>query len=365
MLHAVIMAGGTGTRFWPESRAAQPKQLLPLGGTRTMLQATVDRLGDLVPPDRILIATTAPLASAVAAQLTELPRGALLVEPCKRDTAACIGLAAARIARDDPDATMVVMPSDHVIRPDDAFRRAVRLAEELVEHAHQRIVTFGIRPTYPAECFGYVEPAGPLEDLPDGIPDGTPVFRVQHFHEKPKGAMAEKLFRAGLYWNSGIFVWRARTVLDALATYAPVLYGHLTQIVESVGSPQFEEVLQREFSAIEPVSIDYAVMEQAGDVAVIEAPFEWDDLGSWQSLGRIRGTDDQGNTIAAERHLGIATQGTIVRSNDPKHLIVTVGLSDCIIVHTPDATLIARKQDEESIRQVVKLLEERGWRDWL
>lgn len=365
MLHAVIMAGGAGTRFWPESRRALPKQLLALAGRRTMLQATVDRLGDLVPLDRITVATTAALAPAIAAQLTELPREALLVEPCKRDTAACIGLAAARIARDDPDATMAVMPSDHVIRPDDAFRGAIRNAAELVECSRQRIVTFGIKPSYAAEIFGYIEPAGPLDDLPAGAAGAPHVYRVQHFREKPKGELAEKFFRAGFYWNSGIFVWRARTILDALATYAPSLHGRLMRIADAAGSPQFDEVLQREFSAIEPISIDYAVMEQAADVAVIEAPFEWDDLGSWQSLARIRGEDEAGNTVAAERHLGVATTGTIVRSSDPGHVIVTVGLDDCIVVHTPDATLIARKRDEEAIRQVVKLLEERGWDDCL
>jgi mannose-1-phosphate guanylyltransferase len=388
MLHAVIMAGGTGTRFWPESRAQRPKQLLKMIGEKTMIRATVDRLGDLVPPERVIVATTAQLAEKIAAGLPELPREAILAEPCKRNTAPCIGLAAIRVSRHDPDATMAVMPADHVIGPDESFRDAVRLAAAMVDRRPQRIVTFGIRPSYPAESFGYIERGEPLAgELPGESPDSRatktelsrsdprssslrpstglpPVYRVEQFREKPDVQTAACYLESGrFYWNSGIFVWKARTILDALAEHQPEMHRRLMRIADAADTSQFDAVLSAEFAAVKAISIDYAVMEHATEVLVIEAPFDWDDLGSWQSLARLRGTDEQGNTIAA-KHLGLHTRGTIVRGSR-EHLIVTLGLSDCIIVETPDATLVANKHDEESIRRVVELLQQRGWEEYL
>ena len=351
------MAGGSGTRFWPESRAARPKQLLNLTGERTMIQATVDRLGDLVPPDRVLIVTNERLVDEIARQLPDLPPGAIVGEPAKRDTAPCIGLAAHLVSQNDPDATMVVMPSDHVIAPDETFQAAIAQAAALVEQSPGRIVTFGIKPNYPAESFGYIERGEALAGA-----DGA--YSVEQFREKPDAATAREYLDSGnFYWNSGIFVWQASTILGELSRRAETMAAHLEAIAAAIGQPNYDEVFTREFTAIEGVSIDYAVMEHATDVVVIEAPYEWDDLGSWQAIGRQIGTDADGNTIAA-KHLGFNTSGTIVRSADD-HLIVTLGLKDCIVVHTPDATLVANKHDEESIRQIVALLKERDWDEYL
>jgi len=202
MLHAVIMAGGSGTRFWPLSRAATPKQLLQLTGKRSMIQMTVDRLGDLVGPDRTMIVTNRRQVASIAEQLPELASGAIVGEPCKRDTAPCIGLAANRVLRDDPNAVMAVMPADHVIEPDDVFQQAIRLAADLVEQSPGRIVTFGIKPTYPAEIFGYIHRGEALDEPPDGG-----VYRVEQFREKPDARAAAEYLESGeYYWNSGIFV---------------------------------------------------------------------------------------------------------------------------------------------------------------
>jgi mannose-1-phosphate guanylyltransferase len=362
MLHAVIMAGGSGTRFWPESRDTRPKQLARLVGEQSMIQSTVDRLAGLVPAERILVVTNRRQAAAIAEQLPELPPASILGEPCKRDTAPCIGWAALRLLRGDKDATMLVMPSDHVIRPNERFHDAVAAAAGHVGDVADALVTFGIRPTYPAESFGYIERENPLSIRSPSTPIGA--YRVERFREKPKADVARQYIESGrFYWNAGIFVWKASAIVAALREFQPQLLGHLETIVDAQDSDDAQAVLEREFAAIKPISIDYAVLERSKNVVVIEAPFEWDDVGSWQAIARLRGADADGNTVTG-RHIGLRTCGTIVRS-DEKHLVATLGTRDLIIVHTPDATLVANRNDEESIRQLVKLLEERGWAEYL
>ena len=389
MLHAVIMAGGSGTRFWPASRVATPKQLLQLVGAETMIRQTVDRLEGLVAPEQALIVTNQRLVDTIQQQLPELPPTSIVGEPCKRDTAPCIGLAALLVSRDDPDATMAVMPADHVIHPTDAFQAAILQAAEMVERAPDQIVTFGIKPTYPAEIFGYIQRGQALNGTPRAYPrthsevslrpgnlnnqtlmggavspGEAPAFAVKEFCEKPNAmAAAEYLDSGDYYWNSGIFIWKARTILEALAKRQATMLGHLEKIVAAWGTDKQTAAFEKEFTAIEGISVDYAVMEHATDVAVIEAPYHWDDLGGWQSLARLQGVDESGNTIVG-KHLGFNTTGTIVRTDD-EHLVVTLGLKDCIVVHTDNATLVANKNDEESIRKVVKELEVRGWSEYL
>jgi len=359
MLHAVVMAGGSGTRFWPESRAARPKQLLKLVGERTMIQATVDRVAELVPPERVMIVTNERLAPAVAEQLPQLSAESIVSEPCRRDTAPCIGLAAGLIAAKDPEATMVVLPADHVITPDAEFHRAIRCAADLIAAEPGRLVTFGIRPTYPAESFGYIERAA-LLDTGDKL--APPVYQVEQFREKPTADVARGYLETGnFYWNSGIFVWRAATVLEALATCDPAMTAELEKIVSTAGTPEFDAALAKHFAAIEGRSIDYAVMEPASDsddyeVLVVEAPYTWDDVGSWLALARMKDSDDSGNVIDG-MHLGIDTKGCVIRG-DEEHLIATLGVEDLIIVHTPDATLIADKKNEESVRRLVEAMRE-------
>jgi len=390
MLHAVIMAGGSGTRFWPESRADRPKQFLPMFGQKSLLQDTVERLLGLVALERIWVATTERLAPAVADQLPELRRDAILIEPCKRDTAPCIGLAALRLIREDPEATMAVLPADQRIAPVEAFQQTLRLAEQLVQEDPTRLITFGIRPTYPAETFGYIErgepilvplPAGPTEPAPkpETAPAGSAsgsgvrradgwlkVYRVQKFHEKPKASAAQQYLASGrFYWNSGIFVWKAQTILDQIRQHQPAMYTHLDRIRQAADTPSLDQVLREEFSAIRGLSIDYAVMEHAQNVLVIEAPFTWDDVGNWRALERWISADPQGNVLAAERTLLLDSGGCIVRSTDPKHLVVAVGLQDLLIVVTPDAILVADKRQEESLRKVTQILAERGWTEYL
>ncbi len=363
MLHALIMAGGAGTRFWPASRRDRPKQLLQLAGQQTMIQSTVARLDGLVSSDQLMILTNQRLVEPMRQQLPELPASGILGEPCKRDTAPCVGLAAAWMMKHDPDATMVVTPADHVIGPVDAFQAAIRRAEALVDQNPQRLVTFGIQPTYAAETFGYVE-RGEVLDADASQTDPPTSFQVVQFHEKPKRAVAEQYLASGsFYWNSGIFVWKANTIMEALREFEPQMATHLGQIADAIGTDGFDRVLQSEFEAIDGKSIDFAVLERHADVAVIQAPFQWDDVGSWKSLTRLNEPDAEGNTILG-RHLGVRTEGCVVRTDD-QHLVVTLGVKDLIVVHTDDATLVAHQDDEESIRKLVDMLQERGWDGYL
>ncbi len=359
MLYATIMAGGAGTRFWPASRKSNPKQLLNLAGERSMIQATVDRLEGLVDKQHLLIVTNKSLVEPISQQLPEIPAASIIGEPAKRDTAPCVGLAAAWIAAQDPEATMVVMPADHVIQPDDVFQAALLQAAELVELDHAQIVTFGIKPSYPAESFGYIE-RGDVSDAQVRYP----TFAVKRFREKPDTETARQFLAAGsFYWNSGIFVWKAKTILAALAEFEPEMFSHIEKIRQAVGSANFSEVLESEFCQIKGTSIDYAVMERYPQVSVIEAPFEWDDLGNWSAVPRLKGVDEHGNTIDA-KHLGIDTRNTIVRAAQG-HLVVTIGVKDCIIVQTPNATLVADKSNESAIKDIVKKIEENAWQDYL
>ncbi len=356
MLHAVIMAGGSGTRFWPASRRDTPKQLLAVSGDRTMIQSTVDRVAGLVPDDRCTIVTSQRLAAAVR---TQLPDVNLIAEPCKRDTAACIGLAAIAVLAKDPDATMLVMPSDHVIETAAAFQQAVTRGERLLAEDSQRIVTFGILPSYPAESFGYVQRGKPI------VTDGQVVgYEVMTFREKPDLPTAREYCQSGsFYWNSGIFLWRASLILDLIRKFEPVMAAHLDAIGAAWGDASIDSVLDEHFAAIIGKSIDYAVMERHDRVCVIEAPFEWDDVGSWQAIARLGEPDSRGNCVRG-KHVGIDTKNCIVYGSDD-HAIVTIALDEMIVVRAGNATLVAPKHAEERVREAVKELERRQLDEFL
>jgi mannose-1-phosphate guanylyltransferase len=359
MLHAVIMAGGSGTRFWPASRQIKPKQLLKMGGQRTMLQTTFDRMQGLVSSEHVLVLTNNQLTDAVVSQLPDLPLEHIVGEPFKRDTAPCIGVAASLVQAADADGIMVVMPSDHVIEPKAEFHRAIRAGIRLVEEDPTRIVTFGIRPTYAAESFGYIQRGEAITSVP-----GTSTFDVDCFREKPDRKTAEEYVAAGtFYWNSGIFLWKASAILKALEEFEPEMYGHIQNIAKGIGTSEFQKNFVEHFEKIKGKSIDFAVMERHQNVVVVEAPFQWDDVGSWQAIARLIEPDEKGNAVDGP-YLAIDSSNMIIRS-EAEHLIVTIGMKDTIVVHTPDATLVAPKSEEERVRDVVKQLSELGHQQYL
>ena len=352
MLHAVIMAGGSGTRFWPRSRRGLPKQLLRLVGNDTLIRQTHGRLDGLVPHDRTWVVTNRDLAEETAAQLPDLPAGRILREPLARNTAPCIGLAAIELLAVDPDAVMLVLPADHVIDSDERFRQAAQAGARLVEQDPERLVLFGVPPTGPATGFGYIE-RGPALD------DHDAAFAVASFREKPDEATArEYVADGGFYWNCGIFVWRAAAILAALAEFEPEIDAALSRLSEVIGGEGYEKALASEYESLKSISIDYAVLERADGVFVVEAPFGWDDVGSWTALGRLLGHDDDGNTTQG-LVAGIDSGGLVVHTSD-EHLVATAGVEDLVIVHTPDATLVARRDDEAGLRRLIEMLGEQG-----
>ncbi len=359
MLHALIMAGGGGTRFWPRSRQKKPKQFLTLAGERTLLEQAVDRLEAQVPAANLWIATAATHKEDVVRLLPALTAAQIVGEPCGRDTAACIALGSALIARRDPSATMIVTPADHVIEPAQEFRRAVQAAAQFADEHPETLITFGITPTHPATGYGYIH-RGPAvaERL------GVRAFRVQAFREKPSVALAEQLLATGeYYWNAGIFVWKAAAILKALQENQPQLYGAVQAIADAWETPRRAEVFEREYTALGKISIDYAVMERAKNVLVVEAPYRWDDVGSWLALERLHPQDADGNTVLAT-HAGLRTHNCVI-AGEPGLLVATVGVSDLIIIQDGDAILIADRRDESGIKQLVEQLKQRGLEKYL
>jgi mannose-1-phosphate guanylyltransferase len=359
MLHAMIMAGGGGTRFWPRSRQKRPKQFLTLAGDRSLLQQAIDRVEGPVPLERTWILTAGAHREEAARQLPGLAADRVVGEPCGRDTAACIGLGAALIARDDPKATMIVTPADHVIEPVQEFRRAAHVAELMAEEHPGALITFGIPPSFPATGYGYIHRGAEVAHR-----QGVGVYRVQAFKEKPSGDTAERFLVSGeYYWNSGIFVWKAATILGALRERQPKIYSAVQRIADAWGSADRDRVFRREYEALDRISIDFAVMESAKEVLTVKAPFRWDDVGSWLALERMHPQDADGNTVLA-RHAGLKTRGCVIVA-DQEHLIATVGVENLLIVQDGNATLVADRRDEGTVKQLVELLGKKGLEAYL
>ena len=357
MLHAIIMAGGSGTRFWPKSRRNRPKQLLRLHGDSSMLQQTVARIEPLANAARTYVITGADQAAATRAQLPGLPEGHVVAEPCPRDTAACVGLAAAIVARADPDGTMIVMPADHVIRPVEAFLKTVSAAVEVIDADPSAFVTFGITPTHPETGYGYIERGEAL-----GHPGGVALHRVAQFREKPDRATAESFLAAGNFaWNSGIFVWRARAILDALARHRPTLAAAIGRVAQALGTPREAEVLAHEYPLMEKVPIDKAVMEKADNVRVLEVGYDWSDVGDWRAISALQTPDSAGNTTQGRVH-AVETTNSIVVADDGA-VVATLGLDDVVVVVSGGVTLVARKTHLDKLKSLVEGLAAAGHGD--
>jgi mannose-1-phosphate guanylyltransferase len=355
-VYAVIMAGGAGTRFWPASRETRPKQLLPLAdpaGKESLLAATVRRIAPLVPPERVYIATGTKLVDATGRDLPRVPRANLLAEPVARNTAPCIGWATATIARANPDAIVMVLPSDHFITDEEGFRRVLATALEGARAGY--MTTIGIVPTRPETGYGYIELGAAI---------GAELNAVARFVEKPDRARAEAYVAGGKHlWNAGMFFFRAKEMMSAIESCLPELAAGLAKIDAAAAKGDEARELAATFPLLPSISIDHGVMEKATKLAVVPGSFGWNDLGSWESAWELAEKDAQGNALPASA-VAIDARRNLVRDlttgAGPKRVYALVGVSDLVVVETDDAVLVMPRERAQDVKAVVTELKTRG-----
>ncbi len=357
--HAVILAGGRGTRFWPRSRMRTPKQLLNIVGRRTMLQQTVERLRPLLPASRVWVVTNEEQAQAVRRQVPRVAGSRVLAEPMGRNTAAAIGLAAVHILRQSKsdEALMAVLPADHYIAQPEKFLQLLRAALDLAARG-DNLVVLGIPPTRPDTGFGYIERGEKQADV-----RGAAVFQLRRFTEKPELSVAKEYVASGRYdWNAGMFFWRASTFLEHLQRYLPATHEALLRLAETIGTRRYAPALKRMYPRLENISVDYAVMEratrepEAKNVFVLPAEVGWSDIGSWAAVYELLAKKD-GDTVAVGSHFSLDAAGNFLWS--PEKFVAAIGVHNLVVVETDDALLICPRDRAQDVGKVVKWLEEK------
>ena len=350
-IYGVIMAGGVGTRLWPESRETRPKQMLHVIGEGTMIQNTVARLQPMIPPERVLIVTNRKQIEGLSSQIPAVPRENFIAEPFGRNTAPCIGLAANALLRKEEEGIMVVLPADHHIENVREFQTRLGVAARVAAEKGG-LVTLGIRPTRPETGYGYIQWDRSKEGVEEFYDRG--VRSVRTFAEKPDAITAQRFLDSGDFlWNSGMFIWRASSIMQAFEQYLPDLHGQLQQIEDSHGEASYDQDLERVYKQITSISIDYGVMEKASDVYVLECAFGWSDVGSWDESYRMSRKDSDGNLLLGEV-VAIDTTGSYVKGDG--RFVAAIGMEDCIIVDTPDALLVCRRGQSQDVQRVVEYL---------
>ncbi len=350
--YAVIMAGGKGERFWPASRLARPKHLLPIVGEKPMLTQTIDRLVGLLPAENIIVITNSEQLEGVREVCPMLPEANIVAEPVGRDTAAAVGLAMLLVKERNPAASMAMLPADALINDAESYQSALDTAFKAAETSAS-LVTLGVQPTEPATGYGYIQ-CGPVKD----VIDNRDIFTVRQFKEKPDLETAKLYLQSGEYfWNAGMFVWSVETISAALAEFTPVLMGGLNEIEAGMkAGKDLVALLSELYPQLEKISVDFAIMEKANNVLTLAATFDWDDVGAWPAIERHFPKDSAGNVNKGEARF-LECSNNIVVSAD-KHLVALVGVEDLIVVTTGDATLVCSKDKAEKIKQMVRNLGE-------
>ncbi|OGW42263.1 MAG: mannose-1-phosphate guanylyltransferase/mannose-6-phosphate isomerase [Nitrospirae bacterium GWD2_57_9] len=353
-MYAIIMAGGSGTRFWPLSREKMPKQLLKIGGEDTLIRLTVARVLPLVRMEDIFIVANQSLADTISHQLSsKFPRswdGNFILEPEAKNTAPALGLAALHLSQVDPESIMVVLAADHFIRKSADFLDLLRTAAKAAEGGY--LVTLGIKPDRPETGYGYIKAGDACSE-----PDLSSIYKVQAFVEKPQRETAREYLKDGrYYWNSGIFVWKTGTLLSEIEKHIPPLHAGLMEIRKHIGTDREAEVVKEVFKSLDPISIDYAVMEKTDRAAVIPADIGWSDVGSWTALDDVSERNQAGNVVAGNV-IDIGSSNSIVYAE--KRLVATIGLNNMVVVDTPDATLVCSKDRAQDVKKIVDELKKR------
>ena len=349
--YALIMAGGTGSRLWPRSRTQHPKQFLDITGDLTMLQQSQQRLLPLIPIERTFVATNQKYVEIVIRQLPDIPQENILGEPTGRGTAAAIGLAAVHLRKRSPEALMAVLTADHLIKKTDTFRQVLRAAADVA--AEDWLVTLGITPNYPETGYGYIERGEFLGTV--GEFEG---YRVERFVEKPDLVRAEKYLESGTYaWNSGMFIWKVRRILEEMERHMPELYTGLSEIEQHLLTPEAEETLAKVFPTLPAQTIDYGIMEKAEQVAMLPVDIGWHDVGSWSAVYDVL-PHDKSNNVVVGQHISPDTKNSLIYS--PKRLVATIGMDDVVIVDTEDVLLICPRSRSQDVKKLVDILKSNG-----
>lgn len=353
-VYAIIMAGGVGSRFWPQSRAKTPKQLLDLTGSgKTMIAATQERLLPDIPPERVIVVTGEITAEAVAKALPDVPRANILAEPVGRNTAPCIGWAAVHVLKKDPEGILAVMPSDHLVADQPAFARAVRTAVEAAKSG--ALVTFGVKPSHPETGFGYIE-------MGEGeIHGARPVLR---FVEKPDLETAQKYLEAGNFaWNSGMFFFSAKRILDEIDRQMPELKSGLDALLQVVGQETESQTVAEIYPQLPSQSIDYGIMEGASGILSVPVDFGWSDLGSWAAAYEQWEKNSTGNALQGDI-ITVGTTGCLAKGHGDK-MIALVGVKDLVVVDTGDSLLVCDRHQTQDVKKIVDFLKKNGRQDLL
>lgn len=370
--YAVILAGGMGTRLWPRSRRDLPKQFLDIASDKTMLQETVRRIEDLIPPERTFVVSNAAFAPLIREQLPHVPPENILVEPAGRGTAPCIGLSALHLRRLDAQCVMASLNSDHVIRDAAGFRRALCAAYQMACQGY--LVTLGIQPDSPHTGYGYIQQGDLVATLGDasqsrtlrGMATSQPapqlkkdieVYRVKRFKEKPDLETARQFLASGDHlWNSGIFIWKVSALMEAMERHMPVLYEQLQAIDRALGTSEESAVLADVWQGVQNISVDVGVLEKADNVVVIPLQVGWNDVGSWAQLCEMLPPNEDGNIVLGADHLGIDTTGSLIYGQGNR-LIATIGLEEMVIVDTGDVVMVCPKSRAQDVKLVIDELQ--------
>lgn len=356
-MYAVIMAGGTGTRFWPRSRERKPKQFLAIFGNKTLIQLTVDRIRPIIPDQNILFVLNPQQKPLLLEQFPQLTEENIILEPFGKNTAPAIGLAAVHLLARDENAVMVALPADHIILKEQVFRKALQIGAKIASE-HDGLITIGITPDRPATGYGYIQHNEKIYEE-----DGIPVHKVKTFAEKPNYETAVRFLRSGDFlWNSGMFIWRASVILDEIRKYLPEMYTGLMQLREVIGTDRYAAELETFYRQIRSISIDYGVMEKAQKVFVIKCDLGWSDVGSWDEVYKLSDKDKQGNAITGNG-LVLKSKNCYVFSEDD--LVALVGVENLIVVKSDNAILVCSQEHAQDIRELVDYLKRKNMQDYL
>lgn len=355
-VYNVIMAGGGGTRFWPLSRQEVPKQLINLSGEDALINETINRIDSLAKKDDLFIVTNEKQLEALKDTVKDkCLDGNILPEPCARNTAAAIGFAAFNIMKKYGDGVMCVYPADHYIKDEKEFKSILEKAIYIAEN-NDKLVTIGIKPTFPSTGYGYIN--FNRENTIENV-----AYEVVEFVEKPNYEIAKEYVNSKKYvWNSGMFVWKVSKILEDFKRYLPKVYEKLEEISNYLGTKEEIEKIKEIYPTIQSISIDYGIMERSNDVIVVPGDFGWNDVGSWDSLGAIYPTDNEGNIKRGE-NITIDTKNSIIYSDDK--LISTIGISDLIVVSTNDAVMVCRKDKAQDVKKIVEQLKEEDRQEYM